>query len=174
MGDAKKWHALYTRQGREKKVSEILTRKKIENYCPTHKVVRPWIDLKKPFSEPLFTSYVFVRITADKIPDLRQIDGVLNFVYWLDQPAVISHPEIEAIKQLLAEYPTVKLERIDINAKYTIDAPESLLIKTDGNASEAKNRTVKAILPSIGYLLVGGAEANREPIFLQITEAQAG
>lgn len=174
MGELKKWHALYTRPGREKKVSETLTRKKIENYCPLNKVSRPWIDLKKPVLEPLFSSYVFVKVSDNKIADLKQIDGVVNIVYWLGKPAVISNHEIEAVKFLLGHYSTVKLERIDINVNYSVDTLEELLIRAENNSPEVKNRTVKAILPSIGYLMVAGADANMEPIFLQITEAQAG
>jgi hypothetical protein len=51
-----KWYAVYTRPRWEKKVAEILTDKKIENYCPLNKVVRQWSDRKKIVHEPLFTT----------------------------------------------------------------------------------------------------------------------
>ena len=38
MNENKKWYAVYTRPRWEKKVAEILTRRKIENYCPINKV----------------------------------------------------------------------------------------------------------------------------------------
>ncbi|HEX6432075.1 MAG TPA: transcription termination/antitermination NusG family protein, partial [Niastella sp.] len=63
MESAKRWYAVYTHAKWEKKVADLLTRKNIENYCPLNKVVRQWTDRKKIIYEPLFTSYVFPRIT---------------------------------------------------------------------------------------------------------------
>ena len=98
MNENKKWFAVYTRPRCEKKVAEILTRKKIENYCPINKVFRQWSDRKKVVYEPLFTSYVFVRISEREITSLKQSNGIINLVYWLGKPAVIHDSEIEVIK----------------------------------------------------------------------------
>src|SRR5262245_7538924 len=118
----KKWFALYTRARSEKKVSEILTRKKIENYCPINKVVKQWSDRKKIVYEPLFASYVFVRISESDITFLKRTQGVINFVYWLGKPAVIRDSEIESIKDFLSGHMNVKLERapISINDKVQV------------------------------------------------------
>ena len=99
MNENKKWYAVYTRPRWEKKVSDILTRRKIENYCPLNKVVRQWSDRKKVLHEPLFTSYVFVRISEPELNSLKQTVGVINLVYWLGKPAVIRDPEVEMIKR---------------------------------------------------------------------------
>lgn len=53
---------------------------------------------KKMVDEPLFRSYVFAHIVEDEKPKVRETKGVLNFVYWLGQPAVIRDQEIEIIK----------------------------------------------------------------------------
>src|SRR4029077_16112 len=97
----KKWFAVYTRPRWEKKVAEILTRKKVENYCPLNKVLRQWSDRKKIVHEPLFTSYVFVRVSESEIMSLKRINGVTNLVYWLGKPAIIRDSEIETIKMFL-------------------------------------------------------------------------
>src|SRR4051812_47816627 len=99
-----KWYAVYTRPRWEKKVAEILSSKKIENYCPLNKVVRQWSDRKKIVHEPLFTSYVFVHVEDGKLGKLRQIDGIINMVYWLGKPAVIRDVEIETIKRFLNDH----------------------------------------------------------------------
>ena len=57
------WYAVYTKPRWEKKVADLLTKKQIENYCPLNRVLRQWSDRKKVILEPLFTSYVFVRIS---------------------------------------------------------------------------------------------------------------
>src|SRR6478609_8971676 len=108
----KKWHAVYTRPRWEKKVAEMLTRRKIENYCPINRVIKQWSDRKKVVHEPLFRSYVFVKIAESELACLKKTDGVISLVYWLRKPAVIRDTEIEAIRHFLGEYDSVKLERV--------------------------------------------------------------
>jgi transcription antitermination factor NusG len=96
-------------------VAEILTRRKIENYCPINKVVKQWSDRKKVIYEPLFTSYVFVRVPEFDITSLKQTQGVINLVYWLGKPAVVRDFEIEEIRKFLCEYVNIKLEKTPIN-----------------------------------------------------------
>ena len=73
-----------------KKVAKILSAKKIENYCPLNKVVRQWSDRKKVVLEPLFTSYVFVRTIEKQHSEIRNVHGIVNFVYWLSKPPIIA------------------------------------------------------------------------------------
>ena len=58
----KKWLAVYTRPRWEKKVDQLLKEKGTESYCPLNKVRRKWSDRVKLIEEPLFKSYVFVKI----------------------------------------------------------------------------------------------------------------
>ena len=58
----KKWFALYTKPRWEKKVNLTLLKKGIEVWCPVQKVQKQWSDRKKIVEEPLFKSYVFVKI----------------------------------------------------------------------------------------------------------------
>jgi len=69
MNSGKNWYAVYTRPKWEKKVAELLSRKRIENYCPLHKSIKQWSDRKKTIFEPLFNSYVFVHVDeTDHLP----------------------------------------------------------------------------------------------------------
>src|SRR5215510_5987210 len=116
MGENKKWFAVYTKPRCEKRVTEILTRKKVENYCPINKVLRQWSDRPKLVNEPLFPYFVFVKITENELSSIKQIDGVVNFVYWLGKPAIIRDSEIESIRQFLDEHSNIRLEKIQVNA----------------------------------------------------------
>ena len=58
----KKWYALYTKPRWEKKIDSVLIRKGVESWCPLQKIERQWSDRKKIIEDPLFKSYVFVRI----------------------------------------------------------------------------------------------------------------
>ena len=97
------WYAIYTKSRCEKKVHTILLQKSIESYCPTTIVKKQWTDRVKKIEQPLFSSYLFVKITIDQQQQIREIAGVVNFVYWLGKPAQIKAVEIEAIKNFLVK-----------------------------------------------------------------------
>lgn len=82
----------------------------IEAYCPVNKREKQWSDRKKITEEPLFRSYVFVNIDLDQQGSIvRRTLGVVNFVYWLNKPAVIQDDEILAIQQFLSEHAAVEV-----------------------------------------------------------------
>ena len=99
----KKWYALYTRPRWEKKIDTRLLQKGIDSWCPLQKIERQWSDRKKIIEDPLFKSYVFVRIDETEKASVLMTDGVLNFVYYLGKPAVIKSEEVNTIKMYLAE-----------------------------------------------------------------------
>jgi transcription antitermination factor NusG len=162
MDGEKKWYAVYTRPRWEKKVAELLNRKKVENYCPLNKVMKQWSDRRKTIQEPLFTSYVFVYVTEREHLSVKQTDGVLNFVYWLGEPALIRDEEIEAIKTFLTRHEDVKLERIHVNVSDKVRVVDGPLMYREGDVLEVYNKSVKVFLPSLGYAMV--AEISRSNI----------
>lgn len=167
----KKWFALYTRVRWEKKVSEILTRKKIENYCPINKVVKQWSDRKKIVYEPLFTSYVFVRISESEITRLKQIQGVINFIYWLGKPAVIRDSEIDSIKDFLSEHVNIKLQKSPISTNDKVRVLSGPLMELEGDVLTVKSRTVKVALPSLGYLMFAEVETENVKVISHVIPA---
>ncbi|MFZ9332451.1 MAG: UpxY family transcription antiterminator [Chitinophagaceae bacterium] len=90
----KKWYVLYTKPRWEKKVDKALQQKGIESYCPLNRVKRKWSDRIKTIEEPLFKSYVFVKVEEKEKTEVRYVDGVLNYVYWNGKPAVVKEEEI--------------------------------------------------------------------------------
>ncbi len=154
----KMWYAIYTKPRWEKKVAGLLTRKNIENYCPLNKVQRQWSDRKKIVMEPLFQSYVFVNISNQEQTLVRETSGVLNFVYWLQKPAVIREEEIEVIKRFLNEYHHVQIEKSTVNLNDKVRIIGGPLMMREGNVLEVKNKTVKVLLPTMGYTLVAEIE----------------
>ncbi|MHA8101271.1 UpxY family transcription antiterminator [Aquirufa nivalisilvae] len=103
------WYALYTKSRVEKKVALRLKELGITCYCPVSKKRKQWSDRKKWVEEPLFKSYVFVDIDlASQSSQVRQVNGVVNFVYWLHKPAVVQDSEITAIQNFLFEHSDVE------------------------------------------------------------------
>ncbi|WP_038007195.1 transcription termination/antitermination protein NusG [Terrimonas ferruginea] len=160
--DGKQWFALYTRPRWEKKVTELLDRKKIQVYCPLNKVQRQWSDRKKIVHEPLFSSYVFVCLSPEEQTKALQTDGVINFVYWLHKPAVIRNDEIDAIRRFLNEYENVSLEKCPVNMNDTVRILNGPLMTWEGQVVEVRANTIKVMLPSLGQCLV--AEFRKENV----------
>lgn len=156
----KQWYALYTRPRWEKKVADQLEKKKVEVYCPLNKVQKQWADRKKVVLEPLFASYVFVYITEQEHLSIKQTDGVVNFVYWLNRPAVIRNEEIDTIKKFLNEYDHVSVERTQVNLNDRVRIINGPLMMWEGHVVEIRTNTVKITLPSLGQTLV--AEIRKE------------
>jgi len=155
----RKWYAIYTRPRWEKKVAELLTRKEITNYCPLNKVKKQWADRKKIVYEPLFTSYVFVNIADRELIPVKETEGVLNFVYWEGRPAVIKQEEIDTIKLFLKEHEVVSIERAEaINPNDQIKITHGPLMMREGKVVEVRHKTVKVLIPSLGFNLVAEVE----------------
>ncbi len=159
MSESKNWYAVYTRPRWEKKLAGILTRSKIENYCPLNRVNRQWSDRKKATLEPLFTSCVFVRVDEAEHEKLKKVSGVINMLYWLGKPVVINSSEIMMIKNMLYEYTDIKLEKRPICLNDKVNFFEKTFAKLQGQeASGLKTRTMVALLPSLGYLMIAEVE----------------
>jgi transcription antitermination factor NusG len=99
----KKWYVLYSKPRCEKKIDISLINKGIESWCPLNKRESQWTDRKKIIEEPLFKSYVFVKISEDERQEVLITPGVLNFVYYLGKPAIIRDSEINNIKKYLSD-----------------------------------------------------------------------
>jgi transcription antitermination factor NusG len=96
-GTIRKWYAIYTKPRWEKKVARLLQENGIESYCPLNKVQRKWSDRVKVVEEPLFKSYVFVRVNEEEKTPVRMTNGVVNYVYWQGKPALVKDKEIEPL-----------------------------------------------------------------------------
>ncbi len=152
------WYAIYTIPRWEKKVSKILDDHGIENYCPLHKVVKQWSDRKKTITEPLFKSYVFVRISDHNKWSLKQIHGIINFVYWLGKPAVVKDVEIVTIKKFLNEFNEVTVEEKIISPTSRVKIEAGLLMNYEGLVLEVLGNKAKVRIESLGLVLVASIE----------------
>ena len=157
-----KWFAVYTRPKWEKKVTELLEKKKIRTYCPISKSYKEWGDKRRVVSDPLFNSYVFVHLAEKDHDKVIQTRGVVSFFYWLGKPAVVSDEEITAIKRFLNEYPDVRLEKTLVRPDEPVKFISNPLILRKGNVLEVRNNAVKVTLPSLGQMLI--AEIRKDAV----------
>lgn len=161
MSNTRKWYAVYTRPRWEKKVHRLLEEKGVESYCPLNRVHRKWSDRIKVVQEPLFKSYVFVRIgEADKTA-VRTINGIVNFVYWLGKPAVIREKEIETIKKFLDEYDNVEVTKVDMQPGSKVMVQKGVLLGHEGTVKQVLHNKVEILIESIGFTLTAYVERSK-------------
>lgn len=156
-----KWYAVYTRPRWEKKVNGLLLGKGVESYCPLNKVRRKWSDRIKLIEEPLFKSYVFVKIVEEHRTDVRMTDGVINFVYWDGKPAIIKEREIQTIKRFLDEYENVGLVKMDLKPEQRVRVVAGPLMDQEGKVIEIKNKIARVAIDSLGYFLIADIDKGK-------------
>jgi transcription antitermination factor NusG len=160
-GLSRKWLAVYTRPRWEKKVSQLLTEKGLENYCPLNKVRRKWSDRVKLVEEPLFKSYVFVKVGEQERSKVRMTNGAINFVYWDGKPAVIKEKEITAIKRFLDEYENVEARSVELKVNQRVRITNGTLMDNEGKVLDLRHKTAKVAIDSLGYILVAYIERTK-------------
>ena len=147
------WYAVYTKPRWEKKVNELLLKAGVEAYCPLNKVRKKWSDRIKWVEEPLFKSYVFVKIAEEEQTAVRMVNGIVNFVYWLGRPAIIQDKEIAIIRMFLNEYTEVRAEPLDLRIDAKIRINRGVLMDKEAKVVEVMNKKVRVVIESIGYAL---------------------
>jgi len=107
----KKWFPLYTRSRFEKIAFKNLLDAGFEAYLPLKKTVRQWSDRKQKVEIPVFSSYVFARISKIESLKVLNIRGVVNYIHFNGQPASIRDKDIELFDKLLKT--ETKIEIVD-------------------------------------------------------------
>ena len=150
----RKWLAIYSKPRWEKKVNQLLVEKGFESYCPLNKVRRKWSDRMKIVEEPLFKSYVFIKVSDEDRTAVRMTPGVINFVYWEGKPAVIKEKEINIIKRFLNEYENVEVQPINLQVHQRVKITTGPLMDHEGKVVSVRRKEVKVAIDSLGYILV--------------------
>jgi hypothetical protein len=150
-----KWHIVYTRPLMEKKLMTRFSQKNIEHYCPMKAIKHLSSSRQKSMPVPLFTSYVFVRVTPDKHPLIKKMWEVINLVHWLDKPIIIENAEIDMLRKFLKMCNEVTIEKIPVSKSSMATLKYNHLLPEKKNTQEV-NSYVKLQWPSIGYELKAG------------------
>lgn len=142
-------------------MANLLLQNGIESYCPLNKVRRKWSDRVKLVEEPLFKSYVFVKVDESGRTAVRMTDGVINFVYWDGKPAIVKDKEIEAIKLFLEEYENVSLVKMDLKPNDRVRVVAGPMMDNEGKVLEVKHKVAKVAIDSLGFILVANFDRSK-------------
>jgi transcription antitermination factor NusG len=98
----KKWYLVYTNPRAEKKVAKSYEQLGFEYFLPLQRTIKQWSDRKKWVEEPLFKSYVFIKIDLEKsIYHVLSVAGASRFVQFNGRAAEVDEREINIVKKLL-------------------------------------------------------------------------
>ena len=106
-----RWYAAYTKPRNEKKAFERLEAAGIETYLPLLRRLKQWSDRKKMVEEPLFRSYIFVRITKKDYYNVLNTHGVVRYITFEGKAVPIPDNQIDLIKQLLEQ--NIEIETVE-------------------------------------------------------------
>jgi len=96
------WYAIYTNPRAEKKTAALLHQRGIDVYLPILKTLKQWSDRKKWVEEPLFRSYLFVRVSEREYLNVLQVQGVVKYISFSGKAAIIRNEQIDNIRLLLS------------------------------------------------------------------------
>ena len=160
--ERRKWYAIYTKPRWEKKVHTLLVQKGIESFCPLNKVLRQWSDRMKVVEEPLFKSYVFVRVGEQERTAVRLVNGVINFVYWMGKPAVVKDREIKMVQQFLDLYTDIQVQALEnIRPGNRVVVNQGVFMGKSGIVKQVNKRQVEVQLESIGFKLIASFDKKK-------------
>ena len=147
------WYALYTQPRQEKKVAIRLEQYGIEAYCPTIIQVRQWSDRKKKVEVPLLPSYVFIKLTPQERDKVFQVSGVVRYLYWLGQPAIVRDEEILTMKEWLQNtVSSFEVKGIQPGAHFEI--PSGPFLGKTGIVSKVEKNHLILILEQLGVKII--------------------
>lgn len=143
------WYALYTEPRHEKKVAARLQQLGIEIYCPLIVQVRQWSDRKKKVEVPLLPSYVFVKVDSNERERVFQVSGVVRYLYWLGQPAIIKEAEIDMMQKWL-QGTVVSFEVVGIRPGDPYEIPSGPFMGQKGIVDKVATKHITLVLEQLG------------------------
>ena len=147
------WYALYTKPRQEKKVATRLEQIGIEVYCPLIIQVRQWSDRKKKVEVPLLPSYVFVKLTLQDRDKVFQVPGVVRYLYWLGQPAIIRDNEIRILQEWLQNTIT-SFEVKGIQQGDSFEIPSGPFVGKKGVVYKVEKHHLILVLEGLGVKII--------------------
>jgi transcriptional antiterminator NusG len=97
------WFAVRTRSRQEKSAAALLETLGVPHFLPLTSEIRQWSDREQVVKVPLFTGYLFVRISLAREGRLQVLKtpGVIGFVGNQSGPLSIPDQQIEDIRTVL-------------------------------------------------------------------------
>ena len=145
------WNVIYTKSRSEKKVEERLKNIGIEAYCPVRTEVKFWSDRKKSILVPVLPSMVLVKIEKNNRNQVFDIPGVVRYMFWLKNHAVVRDSEVDSLKLLLKSNNIIEqnVASYNVGDEIKISSFEDQL----GIIKKISNNQIWVVLKQLGYVI---------------------
>jgi len=137
------WYALLTRARHEKIVAQRLREVGVTSFLPIVTQERRWSDRKKMVECPLFSCYVFTKLSPTNEGRMKalRLDGVYSLVGARGQGTTIPDEQIDAVRRITEEHltwhnhPFLKIgQRVRIRSG-ALDGVEGILTARSGEST---------------------------------------
>ncbi len=145
-----KWYACYTKPRAEKITHLRLLQSEIECYLPLQRTRKKWSDRLKWVNEPLFRSYIFVRVANSDFSKVLHTDGIVRFIKFERNAVPIPETQIEAIRMLLGQDIEFEVTTDKIKPGQAIEVQVGPLIGLRGELVEYRGK--KKVLVRLGEI----------------------
>lgn len=115
--------------------------------------MKQWSDRKKTILEPLFKGYVFVQVDEAAKWELLNINGIVNYVYWLGKPARIRSSEIDTIRRFLNEFDDIEVMEAGLQVNTSVQIKQGVLMNYKGIVLEVLGNKARVKIESMGLQL---------------------
>ncbi|MCC5814971.1 MAG: UpxY family transcription antiterminator [Leptospira sp.] len=150
----RKWHIIYTNPRTEKRVLEYLKKYHFEAYLPIIRIKSRWKDRWKEIEKPLFTSYVFVKMSYwDEKKKILVLPGIHHIVFYKGQPAEVSDENLEMVELFATSFgEKLKVEKYEkLKPGNIVEIRTGILAGRKAEIIQMKNKTyVIVALPMMG------------------------
>ena len=143
------WNVLYCKSRAEKKCAEKLTTMGFEVFCPVKKTRRRWSDRWKWVEEPLFNSYIFLRIEDHRREEVFVVPGLVRYLFWLGRPARVRDQEIQVLRNWLGGYAHEAISMRFV-AEERVRIRSGVLMDTEAKVVMQKGNKLRLFLDGLG------------------------
>lgn len=169
MTDKLPWYALYLHSRAEKRVCKRLTEMGYEAYLPLVTRMKKWSDRLKKVEEPLFKSYLFVRVDEKNHYEVLSVPGVTKFVSFERKAVRVPENQINAIKKYCDDFVEEEQEQehIDFHEGQLVRITSGEMRGLIGRLAPVKNKKRLIVyIESVGhYLPINIARTKVEPVY---------
>lgn len=146
------WYVLITKPKSEIKAAQRLQALGFEVYCPTRVEVRQWSDRKKKVTVPLLPSMLLINLPDNERAQVFVVPGVLRYLFWLGQPAVVPEHEVELLKEIAeGKQQVLATEKIAVGKE--VDLKKFGFTAEKGTVKYISGNQCWVVLHKLGYVV---------------------
>jgi transcription antitermination factor NusG len=136
-----RWYAVHTRARHEKRVAQRLEEQGVTTFLPLVGEIHRWSDRRKKVELPLFSCYVFIKVSLTGEQRLRiyRVNGVFGIVGTQKEAVAIPDYQIDSVHTLIAQqlpwafHPFLKIgQRVRVRGG-SLDGVEGVLQRREGD-----------------------------------------